>query len=122
MGDRRKRGGKGVAGLLGLAALAALIGGYLRFGLPGGLGLGDEESAGGATAKAARPDAGPPCELRLDARGLQVDGKRRRIAVAAKLCAGRGPARLLVTGDARQGQLDELRAAFAAAGVELFVR
>lgn len=124
------------AALIAAIVLAVL---YLRCG--GGLGVGGGSSvglgkgtgsegtagAGGSgTARAAldRPsDAGVPrCQVRVTGAGLELDGAvaTREAVVAA--CTTAAAADVTVTGDARQGVWDDLKAALTAAGVATFVR
>jgi len=125
------------AALVAAIALAVL---YLRcgggFGLGGGSGVGlgkgpgsaGSAGAGGSdsTARGAldRPsDAGVPrCQVRVTGAGLELDGAvaTREAIVAA--CRTASAADVTVTGDARQGVWDDLKAALTAAGIATFVR
>lgn len=102
--------------LLLLVALGAM---YLRcgpgFGL-GGWGPGGEGSATVKTETAPRR-----CQLRLAATGLTIDGKpgTRDEAVAACKAVG---ADLVITGDAREGDVHDLRDALDAVHVPVYVR
>lgn len=103
--------------LLGAAIAAAL---YLRCGKGFGTGSSGEGGKGIATIPA---DAGPKrCNLRLTGTGLTLDGKpvtRDTAIVACKRTAG---ADVLITGDARQGDWDDLRGALEAASIQFFTR
>ena len=106
--------------LLG-AAIAALF--YLRCGTgfgTGGKGAGD---GGKGIAKVPPSDAGPVrCALRLTAQGLTLDGKPTTRDAAIAACKKTTGADVLITGDARQGDWDELRGALEAASVQFFTR
>jgi hypothetical protein len=123
--ERRKRNRR-LASLAVLAGLIALAVTYLRCGKGwglGGSGTGSGTGTGSGSAIAATADAGPlRCTVRVSAEGITVDGveKTRDEAVAA--CAKKEGAVVTVTGDARQGDWDELRAALEAVGVKIFVR
>jgi hypothetical protein len=127
-----------------LAALLLLALAYLRCG-GSGLGFGGGGGEGVATRSADQP---PPtvkplvsepspatapavaepvrCQLRLDGAGLWQLGStgQEQVAVAAAVaeCKRAGGADVVVTGDARQGAWDELRAALDGEGVPSFVR
>jgi hypothetical protein len=113
------------AGLVAAIVLAVL---YARCN--GGFGLGGgSESGSGKTTKprtAVPPtaiDAGVPrCQIRVDGAGITVDGKPATLASAVTTCERARAADVVVTGDARQGTWDELRAAFERASIETFVR
>lgn len=101
--------------LLGAAIAAAL---YLRCGK----GFGSRTSGGKGIA-AIPTDAGPQrCTLRLTGAGLTLDGKpvTRDAAIAA--CKRTTGADVLITGDARQGDWDDLRGALEAASIQFFTR
>jgi hypothetical protein len=108
-----------------VGVVAALIAGallYLRcgagWGFGGGSGAGKGPGPGGGSAKTATKDAGPKrCTVRLDAKGLALDGKRATQAEALAACKKAGRADVVVTGDARQGDWDALRQALDEAGV-----
>ena len=85
----------------------------------GGEGKGDDKGTSPATGSAVTP--GPVrCVVRVTAEGISVDGKQlpREEAVAA--CKQTEGALITVTGDARQGDWDELRTSLEAAGVPIF--
>jgi hypothetical protein len=104
--------------LLGLAVAAAM---YLRCGA--GWGTGGKTGTGGGTGAAAAVDAGPArCALRLTATGITVNGKPASRAEAVAACKRTTGADVLITGDARQGDWDELRAALEAASIQFFTR
>jgi hypothetical protein len=112
-----------------LAGLLALALGYLR--CSGELGLG----GGGSVSKGKEPVTSPPapredgqlrCQLRLDGAGLWLLGPtgqlQTEVAAAVASCKVSAGADVVITGEARQGAWDELRAELAAAGVAVFVR
>jgi hypothetical protein len=102
-----------------VAALAILAVLYLRCGSGWGTGgSGDGKGSGNAIA-----DAGPHrCSIRVAASGFSVDGVVATREQAVARCAKAGGADVLVTGDARQGDWDELRAALEAARIPVFLR
>lgn len=134
-----------LAGLVVLAVLYLRCGGGRGFGFGGGggdgLGLstrdevsaqrpraltGDEGKDGGRGGD-GKGDAGQlRCQLRLDGAGLWELGAtgqaKVEVAAAVKSCKEAGGADVVITGDARQGAWDELRAALDGAGVPAFVR
>jgi hypothetical protein len=61
--------------------------------------------------------AAGPCALRLDGQGLSLDGRPIDLAGAVNACKRAGAARLLVVGDAIQGELERVEKALAEAGV-----
>ena len=111
------------------AIVAAVL--YLTCGKGWGVG-GKGEGAGsgpgpgpGSAAPLLTPvDAGVArCALRLSEAGLTVDGKPATRDEAIATCKARpGGAEVLVTGDARQGDWDDLRAALDAAGIAYTTR
>lgn len=128
-----------------IVALIALAVIYLRCG---GAGLGFGGGGGGSapvgllkeppppTTPASSKDGEEPaasqdagllrCQLRLDSGGLWLLGatgqSQTDVASAVSSCKESGGADVVITGDARQGAWDELRAALDAAGVPSFVR
>jgi len=103
------------------AIIAAVL--YLRCGSgwgTGGKGAGKGAGSGGVTAV---PAAGPKrCVVRVSVEGIVVDGKKMTQKEAVDACKATEGALVTVTGDARQGDWDELRAALDAAGVKIFTR
>ncbi|HLL21877.1 MAG TPA: hypothetical protein VK427_07090 [Kofleriaceae bacterium] len=118
----RRRTRRRVTGFLG--AIAAAIGAFLYLRCGSGWGTGGQGAGDGGTGAAVVPgDAGPArCSLRLAASGLTVDGKAATRDEAIAACKRTTGADVLITGDARQGDWDELRAALEAAGIPLFTR
>ncbi len=107
-----------VAGLIVLAVV------YLRCGRGWGLGgEGSGSGSGSGLGVVSSLDAGVRrCTIRVTAAGIAVDGKPMNKAEAVAACRDKGAADVVVTGDAREGDWDDLRAALEAAHVEVFVR
>ena len=109
-----------VATLGALAAAIALAVSYLTcgqgFGL-GGKGKGKGEGVGSAIVK----DVGPRrCMIRVSATGITIDGKKATSKSAVAACKDTTGADVVVTGDARQGDWDELRRALEAAKIAVY--
>ena len=105
--------------ILGLLIAAVL---FLRCGSGWGTG-GKGEGKGGTKVGSAAVDAGPVrCAIRLTAKGLTVDGKQATREQAIATCKKTSGADVLITGDSRQGDWDELRAALEAANIPFFTR
>ena len=119
--ERRARRRK----LLLVAALAALVVlalMYLHCGAGwglGGSGAGTASGGGSGSGSAAVPAR---CAIRVTATGITVDGKPATRAEAVAACRDRVGADVVVTGDAREGDWDELHAALDAAHVQVSVR
>ncbi|HUJ58168.1 MAG TPA: hypothetical protein VLX92_06740 [Kofleriaceae bacterium] len=94
-----------------VAAAIALAVLYLRCGRGWGTGGGGGTGAGPASAPPAY------CELRMDAAGLTSGGTPIARGDAVALCRERGAAHLVITGDAREGDVRALEAALDAAHV-----
>ena len=113
---KKKRGWLVWAAIGALVALAIL---YWRCG--GGFGIGAGSSVGrgeGSAVKAPPVDAGiARCQLRITGQGITVDGKPASQAEAVAACQAAGGADVVVTGDARQGDWEAMRAALDEAGV-----
>ncbi len=115
---RRRLLGWGIAGTA--IVLAAL---YLTCGRGFGIGGKGSGSGSGPGSVVAPADAGPRrCEIRVTAAGISVDGKPMTRDEAVTACKATTGADVVVTGDARQGDWDALRAALDAAGVSLFTK
>lgn len=100
-----------------LVILAAL---YLRCGRGWGIGGGSGTGRGSGSAAASAPVVPHHCPVRVTAKGLELDGKpSTQAAIVASCPQG---ADVVVTGDARQGDWDALKAALEAAHVPVFVR
>jgi hypothetical protein len=121
----KKGGRKRLLVLAGLvaAAVAALL--YARCAGGLGFGRGDgeadkrpavqpvAETRPGVPAETVRP----PCELRLDATGLTVDGTLMEIDGAIEACKPAGKAKMTVVGDAKYGAMVSIREALEGAGI-----
>jgi hypothetical protein len=124
----RRRAGRRVLVLLVLAAAIALAVMYLTcgsgFGLGGkGKGKGEGKGEGDVPRTAISADAGPTrCTIRISADGIMIGGKLVAREVAVTKCKATSGADVVVTGDARQGDWDELRSALEAAGVAVYVK
>ncbi|MBX3156675.1 MAG: hypothetical protein KF773_11785 [Deltaproteobacteria bacterium] len=123
---RRRRRVRRLLVLALLAALIALAVTYLTcgpgFGF-GGKGKGDGSGSGSGSGPGVQPlvttvDAPPArCAVRIASAGITVDGAKATREEAVAACKGREGADLTVTGGARQGDFDELRAAFGEAKI-----
>jgi hypothetical protein len=122
--ERRKRRRK----LVFIAVWAALIVFavmYLRCGPGFGLGGGHGAGPGSGTGTASTPiaDAGPArCTVRVTSEGITVDGAKMTRDEAVEACKKTEAAMVTVTGDARQGDWEELRAALQAVRVKIYIR
>ncbi len=102
-----------------LATLVILAVLYLRCGS----GWGTGGSGTGTGDHAASSDAGPHrCSIRIAASGISVDGTVATREQVIARCVQTTGADVLVTGAARQGDWDELRAALEVARVPVFLR
>lgn len=117
--ERRRRSRRLVLIAVWAAAIIAAIL-YVRCG--SGWGTGGKGPGKGAGTGSAETTGPKRCVVRVSAEGISVDGKlvKRDEAVAA--CKQTEGALITVTGDARQGDWDELRAALEGAGVSIFTR
>lgn len=111
-----------IAGLLFLLAL------MLR---SCGLGTGDDDSSATPDAQTIQgtvEDAGQPpgidarvapavCIVRIDSKGISVDGNPAEIADAVRICRRAGRVSLDATGGARRGTYNELIRALDEAGI-----
>lgn len=105
------------------ALLALVIAGaaYLRLG--GGLGRLGLGGGDGDDGDARRPLAGPQrCTIRISAAGITVGSKPMARDAAVAACKGAAGADVVVTGDAREGDWQDLRAALEAAGIAVHQR
>ena len=122
--DRRQQRRKLVVGttFVGLAVLAAL---YLRCGHGwglGGTGSGNGTGAGSGSA-VATADAGPKrCQIRVEPKQILVDGAPHTRDQAVAICRHTAGADVVVTGDARHGDWEDLRAALEAAKVDVLLK
>ncbi len=87
----------------------------------GGAGKGEGSGPGPGTASAV--DKGPArCAIRVTGSGIVVGGKPATRQEAVKACKATTGADVVITGDARQGDWDELRAALQAAHIPVFTK
>lgn len=114
--ERRRRRRRLVFMLIWAAAVVALFL-YLQFGK--GFGIGHGSGTGTGPGSATNPQK-PRCAVRVAADGLTLDGKPATRDQIVSGCAQ--GADVVVTGDARQGDWDDLRAALAAAKIPVFER
>lgn len=113
---RRSRTSLIAAALVALAVWLGWCGrGYFLGGGDPGLGVEKQEPRP-ATADATRAR----CLLRVDAQGITIAGDRVDLPTAIARCQPAGEAELTVTGDARFGTVDELRADLEHAGIRVF--
>ncbi|HEX7836068.1 MAG TPA: hypothetical protein VF469_01330 [Kofleriaceae bacterium] len=100
--------------LLVLIAAGAL---YLRLG--GSLGLPGIGGAGQGDGGTARPLEGPRrCAIRVSASGVSVGGRAMSRDEAVAACKATTGADVVITGDAREGDWQDLNTALQAAGVK----
>ncbi|CAN5718508.1 hypothetical protein BH11MYX1_BH11MYX1_42960 [soil metagenome] len=118
-GRRRKLGLLGVLALVIAAAVSFLKCGK-GWGLGGGGGAGT--GTGSGSALITHGPAEKRCTVRVSAKGITVDGTERRRDEAVAECKKTEGALVTVTGDARQGDWDELRTALEAVGVKIYMR
>ena len=120
--ERRRRRRRVLSLLVVAAAIAAALL-YLRCGAGWGTG-GKAPGKGpgtGVVGSAATP--GPKrCVVRVTVEGISVDGKLMKQPEAVAACKATEGALITVTGDARQGDWDDLRTALEGAGVQIFKR
>ena len=120
--DRRRRRRRRMF-LLVWALLIALAILYVRCG--GGWGLGGSgggKGPGTAAPGSAQTEGPTRCTVRVSSEGITVDGKKVTPDAAVARCKQTEGALITVTGDARQGDWDDLRTALEAAGVPIFKR
>lgn len=116
--DRRHRRRRLII-LGGWALLVVLAALYLRCGRGWGVG-GGSGGTGGGSGSAAQPAPSQRCQVRVTAKGTELEGKPATAGEIVAACA-RG-VEVVVTGDARQGDWDTLRSALDAAHVPTFTR
>lgn len=115
----RRRMGRRVLFLAVLAAAIVLAVMYLRFGR--GWGIATVKGEGKGLGSAIVREVGPKrCTIRVTAAGITLDGKKATRKAVVTACKETTGADVVVTGDARQGDWDELRAALEAANVAIY--
>jgi hypothetical protein len=120
--DRRQRRRKliGYGAAIGLVVLALF---YVTCGRGWGLGGPGKGKGTGSGSAVAVADAGPArCSVRVTATGLELDGKPATRDAVVNACKTTTGADVVITGDARQGDWDDLRAALADAKITVYVR
>ena len=118
--SRRRKRKLGFFAALVAAIVAAFI--YLRCGSGWGTG-GKDAGKGPGTGSAVTQTQGPKrCVVRVSAKGITVDGKEMKRDEAVAACKQTEGALVTVTGDARQGDWDELRSALEQADVKIYTR
>jgi hypothetical protein len=90
---------------------------YLRCGR--GWGTGGEGGGGSDRGSAASSATKKRCQIRLDGKGLTVDGHSASRDTATELCKAAGGAEVVVTGAAREGDWAMLRGMLSAAHVDI---
>jgi hypothetical protein len=121
--DRRRRRRRIAFASVWTAAIVALLL-YLRCGQGWGIGgKGAGEGAGKGPGSGSAQVATPKnCTVRVSSEGITVDGTLMTRDQAVAACKQTEGALVTVTGDARQGDWDELKAALDAAHVPVFTR
>ena len=120
--DRRQMRRKLIlyAALIG-AIIFAIV--YLRYGKGWGLGGGEGDGPGSGKGLLATVDAGPKrCAIFIASEGITVDGVKMTRDDAITACKVTTGADVIVAGDTRRGDWDDLKAALDAAKIEVFKR
>ena len=119
--DRRQRRRKVLVFGGGIAAIvAALL--YLRCG--GGWGLGGEGagSGSGPGSGSGSAIAAKRCEVRVAKGGITVENQPAKVDGVVTACKKVGAADVVVIGDAREGDWEDLRKALEAAKIDISLR
>ncbi|MBL9016988.1 MAG: hypothetical protein JNL83_22555 [Myxococcales bacterium] len=104
-------------GLVIAAIVAAIL--FVTCGRGWGLGGAGKGEGSGSSVPA---DAGPKrCAIRVTATGITLDGVASTRDAIVSACAG-ATADVVVTGDARQGDWDDLKAALERANIPVFLK
>ena len=119
--DRRQRRRKllvlgGGATAIVLAVLYLRCGGGWGFGGEGS-GSGPGPGSGSGSAVAAKR-----CEVRVSKSGITIENRPATRAEVVATCTPIGAADVVVTGDAREGDWDDLRQAMEAAKIDISLR
>src|SRR3954471_11508460 len=105
------------------AVLIALAIYFVRCGAGWGIGGGSGNGTGKGPGTGSQVSKQPQrCTVRVSGDGIFVDGAKKTRDDAVALCKKTDGAMVTVTGDARQGDWDELRAALQAVGVKIYIR
>jgi hypothetical protein len=75
-----------------------------------------------STGSSSTSGTPPRCAVRVAATGITVDGKPTAKDAVVAACKGRPGADVVVTGDAREGDWDDLKAALDAGGVTIYLK
>ncbi len=95
---------------------------YLRCGRGWGTGgKGEGKGPGTGETGSAQTAGTKRCVVRVSSEGITVDGKKTTRDEAVAACKQTEAAEITVTGDARQGDWDDLRTALDAAGVKILM-
>lgn len=110
--------------LLWLALVVAIIVAVIYLIRSRGWGISDGGRSDRSGSGSVRALLSPPgrCAIVVAAEGITVDGAKRTRVEAVAACKTTAGAEVTVTGDARQGDWDELRRALHAGGIEIFKR
>jgi len=120
--DRRQRRRRLVV-LGGGATAIVLAVMYLRCGHGWGLGGDGAGSGPGAGSGAESVSSAPKrCEVRVAKAGITVSGQAATRDAAVAACKPLGAADVVVTGDAREGDWEDLRRALEAAKIDIALR
>lgn len=117
--DRRrtKRRVATAGGLAGAIALAVM---YLTCERGWGVSNKGNDEGKGVGSAIIKEMGTRRCVIRVSAAGITVDGNQATRQAAVAACKDTPGADVVVTGDARQGDWDELRAALEAANVPVY--
>ena len=118
----RRRMRRRLVMLVALAAAVALAVMYLTCGTDFGLGgQGKAKAKAEGVGSAIVKEVGPRrCVIRVSASGITADGTSATTKSAVAACKDTTGADVVVTGDARQGDWDELRRALEAANIAVY--
>jgi hypothetical protein len=106
--------------LLGAIVLAIIYG---TCGAGWGLGGGGKGNGDGdGSVKGVVTEDGRRCSIFLAKEGITVDGKKMTRDEAVAACKPHKAADVIVAGDARRGDWNDLKAALDAAKIEIFKR
>jgi hypothetical protein len=115
----RRRIRRRVVGWTALLAAVAAGAMYLRCG--DGFGLGGKGPGKGPDSPRTLSES-RRCAVRVAAGGITVDGKPMLLDRAVEVCKATAGADIVITGDAREGNGEDLKRALEAAGVPTFMR
>lgn len=84
------------------------------------LGIGQAQAASVSAADQPAKRPAPPCRVRIDGDGIEVDGERADVPTATARCRVAGAAEVRATGAAITGVIAEIVRALQAAGVRVW--